>query len=148
MPDDLVFGRILPALGVMLCLSTCYYAHLAYRLAKIPATAILRTKTLSEPRGFYKALIAADSDRILGFTASDPVPFVTMPLVFERAFGGSDHSDPSPRYQGSEVRNLVGVGFHKNSDASAIEGTPLPNLEDPRQRILSWSEASIHQRAV
>src|SRR5438309_2678360 len=34
MPDDLVFGRILPALGVMLCLSTCYYAYLAYRLAK------------------------------------------------------------------------------------------------------------------
>ena len=34
MPDSLVFGRILPALGVMLCLSTCYYAFLAYRLAK------------------------------------------------------------------------------------------------------------------
>jgi AGZA family xanthine/uracil permease-like MFS transporter len=34
MPDDLVFGRILPALGIMLCLSTCYYAFLAYRLAK------------------------------------------------------------------------------------------------------------------
>jgi AGZA family xanthine/uracil permease-like MFS transporter len=34
MPDALVFGRILPALGLMLCLSTCYYAFLAYRLAK------------------------------------------------------------------------------------------------------------------
>jgi AGZA family xanthine/uracil permease-like MFS transporter len=34
MPDDLVFGRILPALGLMLCLSTCYYAFLAYQLAK------------------------------------------------------------------------------------------------------------------
>jgi AGZA family xanthine/uracil permease-like MFS transporter len=34
MPDELVFGRILPALGVMLCLSTCYYAWLAYNLAK------------------------------------------------------------------------------------------------------------------
>jgi len=34
MPDALVFGRILPALGLMLCLSTCYYAYLAYRLAK------------------------------------------------------------------------------------------------------------------
>ena len=30
---------------------------------------VLRTRTLSEPRGFLKALIAADSDRILGFTA-------------------------------------------------------------------------------
>jgi adenine/guanine/hypoxanthine permease len=34
MPDSLVFGRILPALGMMMCLSTLYYAWLAYRLAK------------------------------------------------------------------------------------------------------------------
>src|SRR4051812_26320853 len=34
MPDDLVFGRILPATGLMLCLSTMYYAYLAYRLAQ------------------------------------------------------------------------------------------------------------------
>lgn len=34
MPDNIVFGRILPATGVMLCLSTLYYAWLAYRLAK------------------------------------------------------------------------------------------------------------------
>src|ERR1700704_490331 len=34
MPDDLVFGRILPATGLMLFLSTLYYAWLAYRLAK------------------------------------------------------------------------------------------------------------------
>jgi AGZA family xanthine/uracil permease-like MFS transporter len=33
MPDSVVFGRILPALGLMLCLSTFYYAFLAYRLA-------------------------------------------------------------------------------------------------------------------
>lgn len=34
LPDDLVFGRILPATGLMMCLSTLYYAWLAYRLAK------------------------------------------------------------------------------------------------------------------
>src|SRR6202522_4583234 len=34
MPDLIVFGRILPAVGLMLCLSTFYYAYLAYRLAK------------------------------------------------------------------------------------------------------------------
>ena len=34
MPDTLVFGRILPALGLMMCLSTFYYAWLAYRLAE------------------------------------------------------------------------------------------------------------------
>ena len=34
MPDSLVFGRIVPALGLMMCLSTFYYAWLAYRLAQ------------------------------------------------------------------------------------------------------------------
>src|SRR6202142_2142325 len=34
MPDSLVFGRILPAVGLMMFLSTMYYAFLAYRLAQ------------------------------------------------------------------------------------------------------------------
>jgi AGZA family xanthine/uracil permease-like MFS transporter len=34
MPDDLVFGRIIPAAGLMMALSTMYYAWLAYRLAQ------------------------------------------------------------------------------------------------------------------
>src|ERR1700688_4008620 len=34
MPDELVFGRILPAAGLMMALSTLYYAWLAYRLAQ------------------------------------------------------------------------------------------------------------------
>ncbi|MGZ5250496.1 MAG: hypothetical protein ACXWIQ_09245 [Caldimonas sp.] len=34
LPDDLVFGRILPATGLMLFLSTMYYAWLAWQLAK------------------------------------------------------------------------------------------------------------------
>src|SRR3954462_11563957 len=34
MPDHIVFGRILPATGLMMCLSTLYYARLAYNLAK------------------------------------------------------------------------------------------------------------------
>jgi pyruvate/2-oxoglutarate dehydrogenase complex dihydrolipoamide dehydrogenase (E3) component len=40
-----------------------------YRLAKVPMGTVLRTRTLSETRGFMKALIDSDSDRILGFTA-------------------------------------------------------------------------------
>jgi pyruvate/2-oxoglutarate dehydrogenase complex dihydrolipoamide dehydrogenase (E3) component len=39
-----------------------------YRLAKLPMAGVLRTRTLSEERGFLKALIA-DDDRIIGFTA-------------------------------------------------------------------------------
>src|ERR1700736_40453 len=43
---------------------------IAYRLFKIPMeAAVLRTRTLSETRGFLKALVETDGDRILGFTA-------------------------------------------------------------------------------
>lgn len=44
-------------------------AGIDYRVATIAMSSVLRTRTLSEPRGFLKALIASDSDRILGFTA-------------------------------------------------------------------------------
>jgi pyruvate/2-oxoglutarate dehydrogenase complex dihydrolipoamide dehydrogenase (E3) component len=42
---------------------------IAYRLFKIPMDGVLRARALVETRGFLKALIEADSDRILGFTA-------------------------------------------------------------------------------
>jgi pyruvate/2-oxoglutarate dehydrogenase complex dihydrolipoamide dehydrogenase (E3) component len=41
---------------------------IAYRVAKIPMAAVLRTRTISEMRGYMKALVDATSDRILGFT--------------------------------------------------------------------------------
>jgi len=44
-------------------------AGIPYRLAKTPMAAVLRTRTLSEMRGFLKALVAVDSDRLIGFTA-------------------------------------------------------------------------------
>jgi pyruvate/2-oxoglutarate dehydrogenase complex dihydrolipoamide dehydrogenase (E3) component len=42
---------------------------IGYRLFKIPMGAVLRTRTLSETRGFLKALVEIGSDRILVFTA-------------------------------------------------------------------------------
>jgi pyruvate/2-oxoglutarate dehydrogenase complex dihydrolipoamide dehydrogenase (E3) component len=41
---------------------------ITYRLAKLPMAGVLRTRTLSETRGFMKALIDTHSNRILGFT--------------------------------------------------------------------------------
>ena len=42
---------------------------IAYRLFKVSMETNLRAHTLSETRGFVKALVEAESDRILGFTA-------------------------------------------------------------------------------
>jgi pyruvate/2-oxoglutarate dehydrogenase complex dihydrolipoamide dehydrogenase (E3) component len=40
-----------------------------YRVSKIPIENVLRTRTLSETRGFLKALVSADDDQVLGFAA-------------------------------------------------------------------------------
>lgn len=59
-----------PELGrVGLNESAARRSGVSYRLAKIPLAAVLRTRTLAETRGFLKALVAVESDRILGFTA-------------------------------------------------------------------------------
>ena len=41
----------------------------SFRVAKMPMAAVLRTRTLSEQRGFIKMLIEEASDKILGFAA-------------------------------------------------------------------------------
>jgi pyruvate/2-oxoglutarate dehydrogenase complex dihydrolipoamide dehydrogenase (E3) component len=43
--------------------------RIPYRLFKVPMEADLRARTLSETRGFLKALVEAEGDGILGFTA-------------------------------------------------------------------------------
>src|SRR5207245_8699044 len=46
--------------------------NIPYRVASLPMEAVLRTRTLSETRGFMKVIIDAQSDRILGFAAFGP----------------------------------------------------------------------------
>ena len=57
-----------------------------YRLAKLPMAAVFRAMTVSETRGFMKALIDTKSDRILGFTmfgagAGDVMATVQMTML-------------------------------------------------------------------
>lgn len=54
---------------------------IAYRLATLPMATVLRTRTISEPRGFLKAPVAADSDRILGFAAFGAGAGELLPVV-------------------------------------------------------------------
>ncbi|HUB25030.1 MAG TPA: mercuric reductase [Tepidisphaeraceae bacterium] len=53
---------------------------IAYRLAKAPMLAVLRTRTSDQSIGFAKALIGAD-DRILGFTMIGPEAGEVMAVV-------------------------------------------------------------------
>src|SRR5207249_5954582 len=54
---------------------------IAYRLAKLPLSAVLRAKTLSETRGFMKALVENNTDRILGFSMFGAEASEVMPTV-------------------------------------------------------------------
>ena len=78
-------------------------------------------------------------DRVwLGGAPSEPEPFSTMPLVWERAYGGVDpwtRDAPLPQF---DVRNPVGTGFVL--EAAHAEGVRLPNIEYPDQCVRAWSD--------
>lgn len=65
-------------------------------------------------------------------------PFVRMPLVWERAFGGTDTTERGPA---ADARNPVGRGFRAPGSATPVHGLPLPNLEDPGALITSPRDA-------
>jgi hypothetical protein len=72
---------------------------------------------------------------ILSTSFGSPQPFDRMPLVYERAFGGTDKTGKEEQQIESEPRNPVGVGFRGKKSALPLEGTKLPNLENPSQLI-------------
>jgi pyruvate/2-oxoglutarate dehydrogenase complex dihydrolipoamide dehydrogenase (E3) component len=53
---------------------------LKVRIARIPTASVLRSRTVSETRGFLKAVIGED-DRILGFTMIGPEAGEVMGVV-------------------------------------------------------------------
>jgi hypothetical protein len=66
-----------------------------------------------------------------GLTMSDPEPFEAIPIVYERAFGGTHVIDEDKGKIKGEDRNPIGIGFKGKHGASELEGQPVPNLEDP-----------------
>ena len=80
---------------------------------------------------------------------SDPEPFATMPLGYDRAYGGVDPLVQPPRppvdmaealamlvtLPGAYPRNPVGRGFVVGDRAEAIDGLRLPNIERADQLL-------------
>lgn len=69
---------------------------------------------------------------------SHPVPFQTMPMVYEKAFGGAHLVDGE--VDSAEQRNPLGCGYAGNRTPAQMNGVPLPNLEDPRALIRQHSD--------
>ena len=70
-----------------------------------------------------------------GTILSSPKAFVTMPLAYERAFGGVDSVSASPSADWYWP-NPVGTGFATTDRAAA--NTRPPNIEYPGDQVRSW----------
>jgi hypothetical protein len=71
------------------------------------------------------------SGRLLGATLDAARPFTTMPLVYERAFGGVHVIDAEKGKIKAEEANPVGRGFRAEKRRQELKGTLAPNLLDP-----------------
>ena len=60
--------------------------------AKLPIAAVLRSRTLSETRGFIKVLVEANGDRILGFTMIGSEAGEVMAVVQTAMLAGLPHT--------------------------------------------------------
>ena len=74
---------------------------------------------------------------LTGVTMSAPEPFEMIPLIWERAYGGSDRNGEQIH---AEARNPVGLGFRIDGGQNSLDGLLLPNLEDPQDLIAQWSD--------
>ncbi|MBP9892729.1 MAG: DUF2169 domain-containing protein [Planctomycetes bacterium] len=115
-PGD--FAHFKPACDVLLT-GTCY--------ARGGKAAPLERVSFGVGRWEKSLMVVGDRNwqpGLLGAKMTDPAPFVSMPLGFDRAYGGPGFS-PNP----------FGRGFAP-VDKDLVAGKhPLPNLENPNQQI-------------
>jgi hypothetical protein len=64
---------------------------------------------------------------------SAPVPFVSMPVTYDVAYGGVDDTDPDNA--SAYMRNPIGRGYGAPGSAERLLGRPVANTEDPRNPV-------------
>jgi hypothetical protein len=74
-----------------------------------------------------------------GIVPSEATPFESMPLTWERAFGGWDRNGTDPAAHSCEERNPLGRGYRRGR-GSFEDGIPLPNVESPGDRLRSFGD--------
>ncbi|WP_281557387.1 DUF2169 domain-containing protein [Thalassomonas sp. RHCl1] len=75
---------------------------------------------------------------------STPVPVLSVPLIYENAYGGCHHFLPeqelSPQSAVYYPQNPIGKGFCGRRKKSELQGLPLPNLENPEKLIADFQD--------
>jgi hypothetical protein len=108
--------------------------------ARAPRGHAVRTMDVGVSVGPVRQVARIVGDRVwesdgISYRATTPEPFETMPLIWERAFGGRDATDKGPR---EDSRNPAGAGFRASDGQTPVEGAALPNIENPRDPVSSW----------
>ncbi len=112
---------------------------LMYGMACSPGQRPLRQMDVGLEVGSIKKIARIFGDRCWqNQLISQPNPFVNMPLIYERSFGGQDYFKGQLR--AAELRNPVGKGFVGNKNSFEIEGLALPNIESPAQLMRHWQD--------
>src|ERR1700733_14716634 len=146
MPDALVFGRILPALGLMLFLSTGYYAFLAYRLAKQTGRSDVCAlpSGISVPHMFVVTFVVmlpimiATKDPIQAWEAGLTWVFVQSFVLMAGGFIGPYIRKITPR--AALLGSLAGISitFISMSPAAQVFTTPVIGVVCFAVILASW----------
>ncbi|PRQ03624.1 hypothetical protein ENSA5_13790 [Enhygromyxa salina] len=121
-----------------------------------PGTDVILIGDACAPRGqavpeLDVALCVADRSKLIrvhgdrfwdqGLRAVQPSraqPFVRVPIVYERAFGGRQVGDTGSGL--ADLRNPVGVGFGAGQSVGEMLGQPVPNFEDPNAPLTALGQ--------
>ena len=146
MPDALVYGRILPALGFMLFLSTGYYAFLAWRLAKRTGRSDVCAlpSGISVPHMFVVTFVVmlpiaiATNDPVQAWEAGLTWVFVQSFVLMAGGFVGPYIRRITPR--AALLGSLAGISitFISMSPAAQVFSTPVIGIVCFAVILASW----------
>jgi len=102
-----------------------------------PVTRMTVTLAVAERR--RDLLVTGDRHWEANGAPSQPLPFESMPLVWERAFGGQHVLADRVL---AEERNPVGCGFAGERTPEEMRDLPVPNLEDAASPIAQLGQPS------
>lgn len=107
------------------------YAPRAQRVATLTASLIV---------GQHRKDVLVIGDRVARYNGksdpifTEPMPFETMELRYDRAYGGVDIYS-QPKMPCMYPRNHLGRGYAVANTHRSVENLPLPNIEDPREPL-------------
>ena len=156
MPDAITFGRILPAAGLMLFLSTLYYAWLAYRLAKATGRedVCALPSGISVPHMFVVTLVimlpiaAMTGDPVKGWEAGLTWVFIQSFILMIGGFAAPLVRRITPR--AALLGTLAGVSITFISMRPALEMfmTPVIGLTCFAIVLAAWFGAMRYPRGI